>query len=203
MKRVNRGAIALAALTAATLGAPALAAEAPMPMSQQTSSRMNTADAFITEVPALISNEAEARRAAIVYMDDTLALLDISRAHIDAGNLALARSALMAASGKSSTAMLLNFRDREFSQRIWPLTLQVEEALNAVDISSERALALVDSLRPQMASLAETQLAQLGGGGAGAGFETIDVIRVETEEGTMPGLQQQNVPAPMPETEWE
>lgn len=212
MKQMNR--LALAALIVAAAGAPALAQETmpverermmpetqqSQPMQQQqTSSAVTTSDAFDTQVPPLTYTVAEDRMAAITYMDDALKLIELGEAAIQTGDMMQARSALMGASGKLTNAYLLNFRDRQFSQQIQPLTMRIQDAVATMDTNSPTTLSSLSNLRSQVASLAETQLATMGGGGGGmAGYETIEVIGEEAiTEPVTPndeGLDELNVP---------
>jgi hypothetical protein len=207
--------LALAALIVAAAGAPALAQETmpverermmpetqqsqPMQQQQQTSSTVTTSDAFDTQVPPLTYTVAEDRMAAITYMDDALKLIELGEAAIQTGDMMQARSALMGASGKLTNAYLLNFRDRQFSQQIQPLTMRIQDAVATMDTNSSTTLSSLSDLRSQVASIAETQLATMGGGGGGmAGFETIEIIgEEEITEPVTPnneGLDELNVP---------
>ena len=199
MKGMNRKVLALAAVMVAAAGAPALAqADQPvMPMNEQTSSIRSTAlsDAFETQVPALTFTAAEDRMAAITYMDDALKLIDLGQIALRDGDLNASRSLLMGASGKLTTAYLLNFRDRDFSNQMGPLAMRVETMMDQLDSDSQQAMVGLTNLRNQVASLAETQLATMGGGGGGMpGFEEIEVITID-ETAPPAGMDELNIPS--------
>lgn len=211
--RMNPRAVALSLMLTAGLAAPALAQsmDGAMPNDQSTTNQPSTmnqtqsqltganVNPFRTTVPPLAISPEQKRHSAVCYLDDAVGLLDLSRQQLRAGNVKGARVALMGASGKLSTAYLLNFRDRAFSQRIEPLTIQVQTALNG-DINA--GLRNLDSLRGQVASIGQQQLAMLpataagGGGGGGGVIGTWQPIRflAATPENTNQGLDQLNVP---------
>jgi hypothetical protein len=161
---------------------------------------VTTSDAFDTQVPPLTYTVAEDRMAAITYMDDALKLIELGEAAIQTGDMMQARSALMGASGKLTNAYLLNFRDRQFSQQIQPLTMRIQDAVATMDTNSSTTLSSLSDLRSQVASLGEAQIASMGGGGGGgmpgmAGFETLE--RIGQGAMTTPdteGLDELNVP---------
>lgn len=195
MKKWNIGPLALAIAIVAGTSAPALAdGMKDHQMKGETSvqgqtSAMTTqeaeslsamrADAFTTTVPALTYTAEENRAAAVSYMSDALKLLRLAEADLRAGNLAMARRELSAASGKATTAYLLNFEDRQFAAQIADLTMQIPDALAQVNADPMAAAAVVASIQPELASVYSSQLATMGGG-AGAGFED-DLIEPEQE----------------------
>jgi hypothetical protein len=146
---------------------------------------MANPDAFITTVPALTYSVQDDRHAAVSYLDDAVGLLDLSRDQLRAGNTAEARIALMGASGKLTTAYLLNFRDHAFSQRIQPLAMRASEDLATLEGDNTMAMATLDSLRGQVASIGQQQLAMLpeattgGGGGGDTGWEPLNFLATE------------------------
>lgn len=208
--RMNSRALALSLMVTAGLAAPAMAQtmdHSGAMNNQQSVQTQRTqliganVDAFQTTVPPLTYSVQDDRHAAVCYLDDAVGLIDLSRQQLRAGNQAMARVALMGASGKLTTAYLLNFRDRAFAQRLEPLTMQVQTALNG-DLNT--GMTNLDSLRGQVASIGQEQLAMLpgaatGGGGGGGGtagtFEPINFLAgTAPENNTDQGLNQLNVP---------
>ncbi|MOA61409.1 hypothetical protein D3C78_1865430 [compost metagenome] len=58
--------------------------------------------------------------------------------------------------------------------------MRVETMMDQLDSDSQQAMSGLTNLRNQVASLAETQLATMGGGGGGMpGFEEIEVITID------------------------
>lgn len=181
--------------------------ERPM---QQTSSAMTTAeaDAFETITPPLTYSEAEDRQAAVTYLDDAIGLIDWANQQLSTGNLLGARAAIYGASGKLTTAYLLNFRDRGFSDTVQPVTLRFETALNNLESDPQAALNELSTIRNQVASAGQSQLAMMGGGagqgteGGGGGmatdaaWEELNFLNVmaPTPDGGGGGMQDLNIP---------
>jgi hypothetical protein len=148
------------------------------PMGQTETMRMDPVrrDALVSQVPSLTPTPAEKARAAAVYMDDALALLNMADAHLQANDARAARVELVAASGKLTDAYLYGFHDRRLSDRLQPLVMRSEDALTAAvgnDLASARQA--VASLQPQLASIYSSQLATMGGGAGrgGGGYEPL------------------------------
>jgi hypothetical protein len=207
---MNPRAVALSLLVTAAMAAPALAqsVEPRYDMNNQTVDQQQrrqlmgaNVDAFVTTVPPLTYSVQDDRHAAVCYLDDAVGLIDLSRQQLRAGNVPLARVALMGASGKLTTAYLLNFRDRAFSQRVEPMTMSVQDDLNALNGNINASLSSLDTLRGQVASIGQQQLAMLpnatsGGGGGGGGtigrFERLNFLAGESPEPN--DMNQLNVP---------
>lgn len=222
--RMKSGALALSAMAAVLVATPAMAQtmeqNQPMtqpmtpPMQSQTSSTLTIAqaDAFDTVTPPLTYTAAEDRRAAVTYLDDSLGMIDWANRQLSTGDVAGARSTIMGASGKLTTAYLLNFHDRDFSTTIMPLTMRFETALNTLETNPQAALNELSTIRNQVASAGQAQLALMGGGagqgtdsvGGGGGamapgvaWEQLNFITVtETMPGGGGGLQDLNIPDP-------
>jgi hypothetical protein len=213
-------ALALSALAAMLVAAPATAQtmdqdesttenrgtsiqqERPM---QQTSSAMTTAevDAFETITPPLTYSASEDRQAAVTYLDDAIGLIDWANQQLSTGNMPGARAAIFGASGKLTTAYLLNFRDRGFSDTIQPVTLRFETALQNLETDPQAALNELSTIRNQVASAGQSQLAMMGGGGGGGGmatgmaWEELNFLNIMAPTpGGGGGMQDLNVPDP-------
>lgn len=170
-------ALALSLLAATAVSTPAWAQADPLEpttMNQRTVVSVDP-DAFDTLQDPLTYTMEEDRLAAVTYMDDALSLLDLAETHLKGDNVEIGRAALVGASGKLTNAYLLNFKDKDFSSRISPLAMRVDEALLALEQDPERAIGIISALSPQVASVYQTQIAQMGGG-AGAGLEDLDHI---------------------------
>lgn len=127
------------------------------------------ANAFTTQVNALTPTAADKRVAAVTYMDDALALLDMARTHLREGQgkpeiQRMAMAELMAASGKVSTAYLLMFHDRDASAKIGPLAEQIELAERMCYRNPQMATSLIERDRPKLAAVYTSTLATMGGG---------------------------------------
>lgn len=218
--RLKSRALALSALAAMLVAAPATAQtmdpnesttenrgtsiqqERPM---QQTSSAMTTAeaDAFETITPPLTYSASEDRQAAVTYLDDAIGLIDWANQQLSTGNMPGARAAIFGASGKLTTAYLLNFRDRQFSDTIQPVTLRFETALQNLESDPQAALNELSTIRNQVASAGQSQLAMMGGGGGGGGmatgmaWEELNFLNIMAPTpGGGGGMQDLNVPDP-------
>ncbi|MDB5096158.1 MAG: hypothetical protein JWM80_579 [Cyanobacteria bacterium RYN_339] len=136
------------------------------------------ANAFTTMTHPLTPSAAEKRVAAVTYMDDALALLEMARTHLREGQESpqmqrMALSELMAASGKVTTAYLLLFHDREASRRVAPLAAQIELAERVCLSHPAMAAALIDRNRPALAAIYTGQLATMGGGAGSGALEDL------------------------------
>lgn len=140
-------------------------------------------DAFDTVQDPLTYSMQDDRIAAVTYLDDAMTLIALAETHLRSQHAELGRAALMGASGKLTNAYLINFRDHEFSRDIGPLATNIGEAVNVMDQDPERAVGILSSLLPQVASLYETQVAQMGGGAGMApeDLDHLDEIESETE----------------------
>lgn len=137
------------------------------------------ADAYTTLTDPITPTLAEKRVAAVTYIDDALALLDMAHAHLqeaehDALLRRLALSELMAASGKLTTAQLLLFKDRAAARRLAPVALRVERAERLVARAPLQAASLIARDRPAIANLYRAQLATMGGGAGMAPREDLN-----------------------------
>ena len=155
-------------------------------------------DTYETQVPPLTYSEEENRMAAALYMQDALQLLDRAEVQLRNNQQRQAVSALLAASGKLTTAYLELHQDREFSQQIQPLTMSAEQAVQLAERDPQQALALVSAMVPEVASLYQVQVAQLGGG-AGTGLEGFGELREPEirQQPIMPEQQQIEPDAPI------
>jgi hypothetical protein len=136
------------------------------------------ADAYMTITDPIAPTLAEKRVAAVTYIDDALALLDMAHDHLqDAGADALQRrlavSELMAASGKLTTAQLLLFKDRAAARRLAPIARRVELAERLVHTAPHQAANLIARDRNAIAGLYRAQLATMGGGAGMAPLEDL------------------------------
>lgn len=178
-------AMALSLLMASAATSPAWAQADSMDPPRSMSERSVIAvdpDAFDTLQDPLTLTIEEDRLAAVTYMDDALSLLDIAETQLKGEHVEIGRAALVGASGKLTNAYLLNFQDKAFSSRIGPLAMQIDEAIMALAHDPERAVGIISALTPQVASVYQTQVAQMGGG-AGAGLEDLDHLQdVESME---------------------
>jgi hypothetical protein len=177
---------------------------------QQTSSAMTVteADAFETVTPPLTYSVAEDRQAAVTHLDDAIGLIDWANRQMSTGNLPGARAAIVGASGKLTTAYLLNFRDRDFAASVQPVTLRFETALNTLETDPQAALNELSTIRNQVASAGQAQLALMGGGAGqgtegggggglatGAAWEELNFITMEAPTpGGGGGMQDLNIP---------
>lgn len=218
--RMKSRALALSAFAAMLVAAPATAQtmdqdesstenrgtsiqqERPM---QETSSAMTTAeaDAFETITPPLTYSASEDRQAAVTYLDDAIGLIDWANQQLSTGNIPGARAAIFGASGKLTTAYLLNFRDRGFSDTIQPVTLRFETAINNLESDPQAALNELSTIRNQVASAGRSQLAMMGGGGGGGGmatgaaWEELNFLNIMAPTpGGGGGMQDLNIPDP-------
>lgn len=162
-------------LIAATLALTALAA----PASAQPASAEDDAlrvDAFTTEVPALTWTLAEDRRAAVVFLDDAMTLLQLAEERLAGPTPASATPELMAASGKITSAYLLLFRDRAAAEALRDLATRVGGAAPLATMAPGEAARLARDVRGLTEVAYRIQLANLGGGAGGfpEGLEHVD-----------------------------
>lgn len=166
------------ALTAAWLAVTALAAPAsaqPWP----TDAEAMRVDAFSSQTPALTWTLADDRRAAVVYLDDAMTLLELAEEHLQDVRPATATPALMAASGKLTTAYLLLFRDRPGAAALRELATRIGGAAPLATMAPGEAARLVREIRGQVALAYRTQLAALGGGAGGGFLEELEHLDPE------------------------
>jgi hypothetical protein len=129
-------------------------------------------NAFTTLVPSIAPTPAEKRVVAMAYLDGTLVLLDLARAHLQDGetNATLAQlghAELLAASGKATTAYLELFHDRPAARRLRTLALQLGRAEMLAYTDAKAAVAMIETDRPQIAEVFREELATMGGGAGG------------------------------------
>lgn len=169
-----------AALALMAAAAPAMAQLLPVEGDAQ------RADAFASEVPALTWTLAEDRRAAVVFLDDAMTLLELAEDRLASG--APAVSELMAASGKITSAYLLLFRDRPGAEALRDLATRVGGAAPLATMAPGEAARLARDVRGLVQMAYRTQLANLGGGAGGfpEGLEHVDPEPVDPTEGEMP-----------------
>jgi hypothetical protein len=175
--KLRKSAVLLAALVVSGLGWGASGVSAadgvmqPVPLEGHPLTTPDTerANAFTTITHPLTPTAAEKRVAAVTYMDDALALLELAHQHLreSASSPAVRRMALselMAASGKVSTAQLLLFHDKEAARRVRPLAMQIELAERLCMRDPMMASRLIERDRPALAAVYTSTLATMGGG---------------------------------------
>lgn len=178
---VMAGAVSTPVWAQSQMDDPAMIQNETMIQNQNTVSAVDP-DAFDTIQRPLTYTVEDDRIAAVTYLDDAIALLNLVETNIQSENMELARAALVGASGKLSNAYLLHFTDKQFSQDVGRLAMRADEALTQLERDPQQAAGIIVSMRTTLASAYQAQVAQMGGG-AGAGLEDLDQLdQLEMEE---------------------
>lgn len=158
--------VLLGTMVAFGAASPALAAH----------SEADRTDALVTVAKPFTPTVQDDRQAAVTYLDDALTLLQMATVHLERGEHVQARTELMGASGKLTTAHLILFKDKGFSRDLAPISIRAEQAYEMAAKDADRARKMAASIRDDLRPVYRAQVARLGGG-AGRGMEDLDNIR--------------------------